>query len=149
MKPSEKLRLTQQKIKKKLNDISLKQQMEDVPKIIKERTREGFGISGGEGRKKKLKELAESTIKSRRSKKLSSETTPSTSNLTETGKLLDGIKVKSSNKKTVQIVSGREDVRDYIEKDRKFLGLTKGELTELDKKMEKLINELILEEFGD
>jgi hypothetical protein len=147
MKASDKLAMQKDRILKRLNDIDLRVQMKDVPEIIKKRTRKGYGITKkNDGEWTQLKELAESTIEARKSKKLHKDTKPSKSNLTETGQLLDGIKQEASNKKMVKLVTGREDIRATIEKKRKFFGLTKEEKNTVDQKVKKEIARIIKEE---
>lgn len=114
--------------------------------IIKTRTRGGVGVQ--DNRKKKLKALKKKTIKAReRFPNLSSETTPSTSNLTRSGQLLDsleGIGLKESYK--VQIKTGRNDgaknddiIRGQEEMGRTFLELSGGEKQELAREAKALI----------
>ena len=111
--------------------------------LIRMRTRLGAGVKGN------LKSLAESTIKAREryASNLSSETSPSESNLTATGQLLDAIvgEIKESGKiiftvnrkKRKKELSGKsskltnEQVRQYVEEGgREFLALSDEERKE-------------------
>ena len=79
--------------------------------LIKERTISGKGVNNR--RATKLKALEESTKKSRRLKQLSPLTTPQTSNLTESGQMLDSLKI--SNKiqtRGPQIIIQANTVKD-------------------------------------
>lgn len=67
--------------------------------LIKKRTREGFGVENGQP--VKFAPLAPSTIRKRQTKTLSSKTSPRTSNLTETGQMVDSLKWRVENNKIV------------------------------------------------
>ena len=95
---------------------------------IKTRTRLGYGVDDN-GTQSKLKPLAKSTIKSRESKRLSSETSPSTSNLTESGDMLDGMTARVSqytNGTRIEIQLQAKDLKkaQYVSEDRPFMNLT-------------------------
>lgn len=116
--------------------------------VIKIRTRfEGQGKSGAS-----LRELKDSTIKYRErySKRLHTDTSPSTSNLTATGQLLNAMSGKSSgNKVTIFIKNNKrrkelsgtkpsltnEEVRKWVEDpsagNREFLALTEEDKKEV------------------
>lgn len=160
-KASEKLKDIKLKLNNAIDNTSFEEYFRPIPKIIKDRTRSGTGITEDDGSAKKLKKLADSTIKGReylKSKgKLSSETTPKTSNLTQSGQMLDSIKLKKvSNKKySVVFKEGRNDgernviIKNRVEKaGRVFFGLTKTERRILEKNLAKKINEVIKKIFG-
>jgi hypothetical protein len=69
-----------------------------IERLIRVRTRLGYGVDQNEGQKTKLKPLKDSTVKTRvNSKKrgdLSNETSPKRSNLTASGELLESIVYK-------------------------------------------------------
>ena len=117
---------------------------------IVERTRgEGKGVKIRGGNRQPLKSLAQSTIRSRRYKKLHVSTSPETSNLTETGKMLDDLTYKTFVRKDaihfeIYFRSRAMDIRaTWVSKDRPFLELGKAELREISQIAEKLIeNEL-------
>lgn len=118
---------------------------QETVRLIVERTQEqGRGVSGGfGGRKKKLKKLAESTIKRRNGlKKLSSKTSPDTSNLTMTGKLIQSVtsRVKGFSRVLIYIKGSRnKTVAEHVQTDRPFLLLTKTETNTLLKFFKRLI----------
>ena len=62
--------------------------------VVRERTRAGFGVEFDGDSESRFEPLAKSTIKARKKKTLHPDTTPSTSNLTETGEMLDSLKAK-------------------------------------------------------
>lgn len=126
-----------------------------IQEVIKLRTRqEGIGTKG------KLKDLADSTqlFRARNSKRLSQDTSPSTSNLTATGQLLDSVKgeaqgdrVKISLKgKRKKELSGNksqlsnDQVGEYVrEGGREFLKLSPEEKQEAIDLATQIINEEI------
>ena len=102
----------------------------------------------GEGKSGKFKELAESTIKYREryERRLHPDTTPSTSNLTATGQLLDALSGKSSgdkvtifikkNKRRKELSGSKsgitnDEVRAFVEKEREFLYLSEQDKKEV------------------
>jgi len=113
-------------------------------KIVKTRTRKGFGITNNEGKKQRLKKLENSTKKTRtrikRLGQLSSETSPRRSNFTRTGKTLDNIKVNPSNSKVEVTLDshGKQAVRETSKISDKFnfMGLSKSEVKEIKKQIE-------------
>jgi hypothetical protein len=123
--------------------LAVKEVIQIVIDIIKVRVRlEGEGKSGS------FKELKESTIKYREryAARLHPDTSPSTSNVTATGQMLDALSGKSSgNKVTIFIkdnkrrreLSGSKSkitnnqVRSYVEKEREFLVLSEQDKREV------------------
>lgn len=117
--------------------------------LIRIRTRVGYGVSKSGSPKEKLKELKGSTKKSRNTKKkrglLSDETSPSKSNLTETGKLLDSIKASVPSAGVIQVrLTGshgddlsNEKLGEYMHEGsanrekRPFMGLTDLQIKQL------------------
>lgn len=115
-------------------------------KIIKDRTRDGFGVTAN--RKKKLKALKRSTkIARARFKGLSSETAPGISNLTRSGQLLDAIEgVGLNGASKVQIKTGRNDgsknddiIKGQEKQGRAFLELSGGEKQEIAREAKALM----------
>jgi hypothetical protein len=124
--------------------------------VVKQRTRQE-----GEGAKGSLKALERSTIKFRErySNRLHPDTSPSKSNLTATGQLIDAIRGKAvQGKVKIDIKPGtrkagitgkrskdkisNEDVRKYVEDaGREFLALSTDEKKELDALTIDLIKE--------
>lgn len=122
-----------------------------IPQYIKDRTKVGEGIDGP------LPDLAPSTIKRRAQSKLAPDTSPSESNLTMTGQLLnaiisevidDKLTFKINNKARKKTFRGdrqgktNEQVRSYVEdKGFEFFGLTSKELDEFRNLAQKIIKE--------
>lgn len=93
---------------------------------IRLRTRLGFGVKKPNGSPSPLAPLEDSTKKSRRKKDLSGDTKPGFSNLTETGQLLDSIKVVAVKKGEVEV--GPEGSRDDGESNQNIgIWQTKGD----------------------
>lgn len=156
MTPSDKLRELQTKIMTELDNVSFDEYFEPIPDIIRDRTRDGYGITEDNGAKRNLKKLAKSTIIRRelldRQGKLSSETTPFTSNLTQSGQMLDSITLKKISGKRYNVVfnEDRDDGETNAQlkrwnekKGRVFFGLTKAERRTLERNVQKKINELV------
>lgn len=151
MEPDEKIKQIRKKYEKHITEAkkkTAKQMAQIIPEVIKLRTRqEGQGSKG-----RPLKKLAESTIKQREkySSNLHEDTSPSQSNLTATGQMLDAItgKVDADDKVSVYIkqtsrnneLNGSESklsnkaVAKLVEENgRPFLELSKSETKERDK----------------
>jgi hypothetical protein len=115
---------------------------------IKTRTRLGKGVNDTPGKQESLKPLSEATKKIRQSKKsagkLSSQTAPTRSNLTETGEMLDSIKYESSATEVRIYIDGAENKKkatDQSNQGRKFMNLTKAEISELTRFIQKKIKD--------
>ena len=117
--------------------------------LIEKRTREGYGVNEA-GAKEKLAPLApHSTIPERRRfSRLSSKTTPETSNLTRTGGMLRDLKVRL-NEKTIEIYFNQDSSakkEDYAREGsrnrpkRPFASLTTEEIDKLVKFYIQMIN---------
>lgn len=70
---------------------------------IRLRTRLGYGVAKPDGNNSPLAKLKQSTVDARKKKNLFGDTRPGFSNLTETGQLLDSIKVVSVTKGEVSV----------------------------------------------
>jgi len=142
-----------------LKDVSepknIQKYAEQAASMIKLRTRLGMGVSKDGGDKKALKKLASSTKVSRVRKsktgKLSSDTSPGKSNLTETGQLLDSIEVISISKGQVRIgPKGKRrdglsnpEVAGYVTaQGRPFNNLSKVEIKRIQDQMTRDLNKL-------
>lgn len=127
----------------------------ELPEVIRDRVRGGMGLNGP------LKSLSESYIKTRTRlrKSLSKFTDPEKSNLTATGQMLSGI-VGEASRTVVRIfikenrkkeLSGEKktnkEVREYVEKDRPFFGLTKTERKLVEKTAAEIIKKEITKVF--
>jgi hypothetical protein len=151
-KISGRIRIAQQKVARELAPV--------IVDVVRLRTREeGIGTDGP------LKKLEDSTIETRErySSNLHPDTSPSKSNLTATGQLLDALRgIASQGKVTVDIkptsrkaeLSGKKskktltnnDVREYVEDNgREFLKLSDAE----NKEVRELATELMQEQFKD
>jgi hypothetical protein len=140
MSEADKIRRIREELEKAIREVtsseSLKKLAEDLPERIKVRTRLGYGVSDNGGPRKRLEPLAASTKRSKnykkKSGKLSNQTTPNRSNLTDTGELLDNLVVESSKDSEVTIKpkgERNEKVARYVtEQGREFLNLSKPEL---------------------
>lgn len=121
--------------------------------LIRERTRRGFGVPDGSNAQSRLKPLAESTKKSRRSKKkrgkLSSKTSPGKSNLTDTGQLLDALYGRLNSRRVAEIAlksrrrggGSNDEVAFFVSAERQFLNFSKSELKKLDDFLSDRINQ--------
>lgn len=97
---------------------------------VKSRILSGFGVSDFNQPKQKFKGLKDSYVSFRqRYKSLSSKTTPRTSNVTLTGKMLDSmIAVLLKNKIVFKFkTKAAQDKADKVTKDRPFMSLTTEE----------------------
>jgi len=146
-------------LKKTFTRSNLEKIAESIKDDIKKRTRLGYGVENNGDRKKKLAPLAESTKKSKRRRKgqLSNQTTPSRSNLTDTGEMLDSLdssaKVRSTS---AELIIGfktpeAEDKAEFAHDGssnrpkRKFMNLSNRELQRVDQAVEDLIDGAIKE----
>jgi hypothetical protein len=100
-------------LNKTVEDITSKDQLEDIGKaiaeIIKVRTRLGYGVSRQGGKREELNSLSKKYTRYRRKNRrlLSSSTRPNKSNLTFTGQMLDSITFKAGRGKLRVEPSGR------------------------------------------
>jgi len=98
--------------------------------MIRKRTQDGFGVVNG--KKRKFKPLAQSTIDRRRKKVLSPDTNPSTSNVTETGQMINSLKSRErKNGVSIRVSGSSVEVAKQVQKTREFLCFTDGEETRL------------------
>ena len=109
--------------------------------MVKERTRSGLGVRKNNAPEKPLKALSPRYIKRRQALqakgKLSRETTPSKSNLTKTGDMLDDIKYKSdANSATIFVGDANREKAARGKKDRPFMNLSKKEINEINNLIE-------------
>ncbi len=118
-------------------------------RLIQVRTRLGFGVRSGE--KVKLKPLADSTVKRRRKKALSGLTGPGTSNLTESGQMLeditftvksDTVSIDFSTARSQKIAQYHHEGAGKLPK-REFFDLTDKELKQLRVELQDIIDETI------
>ncbi len=147
-------------IKNALPDITKASQMRKYGELaagmIKLRTRLGSGVAYDGADKQKLKSLKPSTV-DRRSKlkeagRLSGETSPRKSNLTQSGQLLDSVQVTNAGVATVSVgpKGGRDDgltnqkVAEYVtDGGRPFNSLSKIETKRLHDEVKRNLREAI------
>lgn len=122
-----------------------------VPEFIKDRTKAGEGVN------QQLPALKPSTIKARGRARLASDTSPSESNLTMTGQLLNAIGGKSSGNSVKFRVNNKarkatfkgdrkgvtnEQVRSYVEDlGFEFFGLSDSDLSQLKKEVLQIMKD--------
>lgn len=150
----EQLKLNVSTILNRLNQKDMDGIASFIERMVRIRTRLGFGVRIDSGEKYKLseKKFAESTIKTReRLKKkgeLSNLTTPKKSNLTMTGQLLDSIKWKIDKLKiTLFFDSNRRkdgrntnnEIANYVSEKRPFFNLSKQEIEQVKREVIKVL----------
>ena len=135
----------QNKIAKTLNKNVMTQIGTILAEDIRRRTRLGFGVKKAKQERIKLKKLSNNYIKFRRDNKskLLNVTTPSRSNLTFTGQLLNSLKAQSDKpgKVTLRFIGVHKNLdgstmkngllANYVSKNRPFLGPTNREIQRL------------------
>jgi hypothetical protein len=139
------------KIKKLLDEASNQKTLDFLGSIavdiIRNRTRECYGVKKNGGRRQGLANLSPSYIKFRRrnSSRLSAFTSPGKSNLTFTGEMLNGLISKRSGKSvTITFDSSRNrKVAGYVSAKRPFLFLSIDEIGQLVKTYDKYFAGLV------
>jgi hypothetical protein len=144
-----------------LKEIQKPQTMKEIGEFARDRivkrTRLGKGVSDRGAEAQPLDPLKEDyRARRKRLKKdgrLSPKTTPSKSNLTATGQMLDSVTVKASDGKALIQVTGtrkeggsNKDVAGYVSEKRPFLNISKAELNGLNRfireTFEKVLNKI-------
>lgn len=136
-------------LEKATNEKTLRILGNEAVRLIKLRTRLGYGVSQVGGKRQRLTKLKESYKKVRKDNRgeLSSETRPGKSNLTFSGQLLDSMKViKIRNRQVIVGPQGRrksilgqkrilnQDLARFVtEKGRPFMPLSDLEIKKLDR----------------
>jgi hypothetical protein len=154
------LRKQLEKLNKGLQRIELRAYVDQLPKTIKQRTRQGKGLDD-DNDIIKLPPIKKSTIKSReyaqRRGDLDERTKPKKSNLTMTGQLVDSLFARQIRNDTVRLSlndsrndgKGNNKIKKYQEDSgRKFFGAANEELKKLNERIEKQITRLIKNIFG-
>lgn len=105
-KPIDVLKNLSKKVENVTASIDLKFLLEEIPRIIRVRTRLGKGVNGG--KLEKLKPLSEDykDTRKRLKSKLSGETSPNRSGLTATGQMLEAIRGKQSGNTITFTIDG-------------------------------------------
>src|SRR5690606_2199945 len=109
---------------------------------IRERVRSGRGAKTPGGNPSALKPLSENYIKQRaRDPRLSSETSPATSNLTRYGDMLNSLNYRIQNGKLIVTVEGEDNLKKaiYTSVDRPWVNLTKADATAIRQLVEAMI----------
>jgi hypothetical protein len=138
------------KIKALVKEASRKTNMakiaEEAKDMVASRTSRGFGVERPEGKKKRLKPLSPEYKKERRRLKqkgrLSADTTPQKSNLTQSKQMLNSLDTKARDGvATVFLNNGEANEKaKYQAKDgRSFMNLSKTETQKITKTLEDLI----------
>lgn len=116
---------------------------------VRTRTRLGYGVENAEQPQQKLKPLAQSTREKRQRLKqngrLSDQTSPAKSNLTESGKLLDSISFKVSGTTVEVFINGKRNqaVTKYVSDARPFFNLSNTNIKVLAAFIEAELNKRI------
>lgn len=116
---------------------------------VKERITAGLGVSVNNGTEKPFKKLKDSTIRRRerlqKKGRLSSKTSPETSNQTESGEMVREIKaIKSGLNITIKPSASREDVAQKQEEmGRPSFNLSKKEIDKIEEVVEKTVDSVI------
>lgn len=151
--------LTVRLVTNSINDEDMSALGKFIARLIKIRTRLGFGVSENGTPKKKLKELSgrpkpyKSTIHQREIAKkkgeLSKETTPIKSNLTMTGRMLDSITIAVSKLKVIVSIpnssrpdskaTNKEIARYNEEKGRPFFHVSDSEIRQIKREAARII----------
>lgn len=126
---------------KKLNDKKTMRALgTEASRIVKKRTRRGFGVRKTGGNQYRFPSLSVAYIERRKKKRLSKFTSARKSNVTFTGRLLQSVKATTVRKGFVEIGASRvrpgglknETLVEYLaDMDREFLNLSKGEIVKL------------------
>lgn len=140
---------------KEIQSISVLREIgNETAERIKVRTQSGKGVSENNKEATPLKKLKRSYIEQRKKKKseLSPKATPSRSNLTRTGQMLESMKVTSvkigsvtigpSGSRTDSDLNNKE-VAGYVSLERPFLNLSRAELNGLTRLIHEKLNSIL------
>lgn len=120
--------------------------------LIRNRTRQGYGIANDGGSIYKLKPLSASYIEYRQRSILSPHTSPGKSNLTFTGQLLDSLTSQRKQLGTWQIIlkgthskAGipNSQLAKYVSRSRPFMFLSGGEIEKIRSLVRRTFRELV------
>lgn len=126
------------KLAKILDNVGEARQMDRVAKVaakeVRDRTRDGYGVPKPLSKRERLKKLKETYQKRRQSLrkqgKLSSQTTPTKSNLTKSGEMIDNVDGRGSKNKAEVFVKGKKNkdkAAQQSDAGRTFMNLSKKE----------------------
>lgn len=148
------LKLFKIQIDKLITQVGSRDNMRQVGKLAKElvvnRTSRGFGVSRSEGPKEKLKALSPNYKSARRrlrkQGRLSSETTPTRSNLTKSRQMLESVDSNGQkNRAEVFLNDNAAETKAQLQakQGRKFMNLSKDETKQITDLLEKqIINDI-------
>lgn len=115
--------------------------------LIKKRTRLGYGVSAPGEVKQALKPLSPGYVKHRKKHPPKGPSTPSKSNLTYTGKMLEDIGYRILNNHDIEIYITTDESNQKAlwneENGRKFLNISNTEYEQIRNYIEKLLNDEI------
>lgn len=137
------------KLKKLRDEMTKKDNLQETgdfaADLIRKRTRLGFGVDSHGGSKKKLDKLSTGYINQRKKKKPQGPTTPSKSNLTRDGDMLDDLEAKVSTKTTTIGFSTKksEDKAEWVSDKRPFNFLSKPELKQIKLFLNKIADKIL------
>ena len=139
------MRAFEKALDKVVRSSSFRKIAEDLVVQIRKRTRLGYGVKEG-GKQNKLTKLSDSYKEYRKKNKgkLSNQTTPSKSNLTLTGEMLDSMQVKVEGG-TIVVSFGTKFAGQKAKwvttakEQRRFLDLTTGERKQIAEEIRQLI----------
>jgi hypothetical protein len=130
------------RLKKKAEDELLDIGKEAV-KLIKKRTRLGYGVDSHGAKKTKLKALSTPYKATRKKHKPQGPSTASKSNLTYTGEMLDDLEAVRKSDNSIKIdlkTTHSKDKAEWVSEDRPFNNLSKAEIKQLRQQLQKAIN---------
>ena len=139
-------------IKASIRSAVLKDIGKQARNVIVDRTRRGFSVKMTGDNKRIMKPLRQSTILRRQRKRLAATTSPSTSNLTESGQMLRSI--GSSVKSGVITISPRRTRRDgktnqqvanFVSGERPFLNLSRSEFEAVAESFDEALDKSLRE----
>ncbi len=141
--------LVEEKLNRILDEATSQTVMKNLGEVIKKkiikRVKAGYGCAEDGSLLSILKPLAESTIASRRKKKLHKSTTASKSNLTETGKMLNSLVVSVSDN-TITISCGEKLKHKYTSEERPWFHMSEKEIDQVVEDLELVVKKIIKQE---
>lgn len=123
----------------------LNQLGQNLVTAVQERTRSGQGVATTGGSEYSFKPLSSGYVKQRRTMPLSGYTSPSKSNLTQTGQMLDSLTWNSANGKLSITFTNSEARRkaELVSDDRPFMNLSKTNIELIMTEVDKYISSLL------
>lgn len=115
----------------------------EAARLIKKRTRLGFGVTGHNAKKAKLDKLSAPYTAARKRKKPPGPSSPSKSNLTYTGKMLDDLEARNAKAGNAEIgfkSPKSEEKAKWVSEDRPFNFISKSEFKQLRKFIQETLN---------